>query len=322
MKAIVQDRYGPPDVLELREIERPVPGEGQVLIHVEAAALNIYDMHMTTGKPYMARAVAGWRAPKNEVPGADVSGVVEEVGPGVTRFAPGDEVFGDIGAGAFAEYAVTSEHRVTRMPSSLTFDQAAALSLAGLTALQGLRDVGGLRSGERVLVNGASGGVGTFAVQIAKALGAEVTAVCSTSKVDMARSIGADKVVDYTREDYTLSERGYDLLFDNVGNRPWSETSRVLTPAGRNVTVTGPKHALMGPFRALAFRKLMSMLGSRSFTWFTAHATVDDLQYLAELADTGKVKTVIENTYPLEKTPEALRYLSEGHALGKLVISL
>jgi NADPH:quinone reductase-like Zn-dependent oxidoreductase len=180
----------------------------------------------------MARAVAGWRQPRNKIPGADVAGVVEAVGPGVERFEVGDEVFGDIGAGAFAEYAVTSEGTITHKPTSITFDQAAAISLAGLTALQGLRDIGGLVSGERVVINGASGGVGTFAVQIAKALGAEVTAVCSTTKVDMVRSIGADKAIDYTREDYTRSERGYELLFDNVGNRPWFETSHVLAPAG------------------------------------------------------------------------------------------
>lgn len=322
MKAIVQDVYGPPDVLELREVDRPTAGEGQVLIEVKSAALNIYDMHMTTGKPYMARAVAGWRAPKNKIPGADVAGVVVAVGPGVSRFSVGDEVFGDIAAGAFAEYAVTPEERLAHKPASLSFEQAAALSLAGLTALQGLRDVGGLQPGERVLINGASGGVGTFAVQIAKSLGAEVTAVCSTTKVDMVSSIGADKVIDYNREDYTESERGYDLLFDNAGNRPWSETSRVLSPAGRNVTITGPKHALMGPFRALAFRKLVSMFGSRSFTWFTAHSDAGHLKYLAELASTGEIVPVIENTYPLEKTAEALRYLSEGHALGKLVLNV
>lgn len=322
MKAIVQDKYGSADFLELRDVDPPVPGEGQVLIQVKAASLNIYDMHMTTGKPYMARAVAGWKVPKNKVPGADVAGVVEAVGPGVTRFQPGDEVFGDIGAGAFAEYANANENRITHKPSSLSFVEAAALSLAGLTALQGLRDVGGLRSGERVLVNGASGGVGTFAVQIAKALGADVTAVCSTTKVELARSIGARKVIDYTSDDYTMSERGYDLLFDNVGNRPWSETSRVLTPAGRNVTITGPKHAVIGPFRALAFRKLMSRFTSRSFTWFTAGVDPDDLVFLANLVEAGEVVPVIENTYPLEKTPEALRYLSEGHALGKLVVEV
>jgi NADPH:quinone reductase-like Zn-dependent oxidoreductase len=182
--------------------------------------------------------------------------------------------------------------------------------------------VGGLQPAERAIINGSSGGVGTFAVQIAKALGAEVTAVCSTTKVDMVRSIGADKVVDYTREDYTELERGYDLLFDNAGTRPWSETSRVLSPTGRNVTITGPKHAIMGPFRALAFRKLLSMFGSRSFTWFTAQSDADDLESLAELAAAGEIVPVIENTYPLEKTPEALQYLSEGHALGKLVISV
>jgi NADPH:quinone reductase-like Zn-dependent oxidoreductase len=321
MKAIVQDRYGTPEVLELREVGLPEPGEGEVMIRVRAASLNVYDTHMTTGMPYLARVVAGWGKPKNGIPGADVAGVVEEVGAGVSRFRPGDEVFGDIGAGAFAEYAVTSEQKIARKPPSLSFEEAAALPLAGITALQGLRDLGGLRPGQRVIINGASGGVGTFAVQIAKALGARVTAVCSTSKVDMVRSIGADEVIDYTRHDYTRTERGYDLLFDNVGDRGWWSTRRVLAPSGRNVAITGPKHALMGPFRRFVFRKVMSMFDSRSFTWLTAHVSVDDLVLLAELANEGKVVPVIENRLPLEKTPDALRYLSAGHALGKLIIT-
>ncbi len=321
MNAIVQDRYGRPDVLEHREVAMPTPGPDQVLIRVKAASLNIYDWHMTTGTPYLARAVAGLRRPKHPIPGADAAGVVESVGAQVTRFKPGDEVFGDIGYGAFAEYAVALEKRLTHKPAGVSFEDAAALSLAGLTALQGLRDVGGLKSGERVLVNGASGGVGTYAVQIAKALGADVTAVCSTAKVDMVRSIGADKVIDYTRDDFTL-DRNYDLFFDNVGYRPWWQTSRILTPTGRNVTTTGKKHALMGPFRSLIGRKILSMLGGRSMTWFTAQVKHEDQQFLVGLVESGAIKPVIENTYPLEKTQEALRYLGEGHALGKLVINI
>ena len=228
---------------------------------------------------------------------------------------------GDIGFGAFAEYASVNPKAIAAKPAQISFEQAAAVPLAGLTALQGLRDVGGLRAGQRVIINGASGGVGTFAVQIAKALGAEVTAVCSTSKVELAKSIGADKVIDYTKVDYTASERGYDLLFDNAGNRSWSKTRRVLADGGINVTITGPKHGLMGPFRNLAFRKAASMLGGKRFTWFTAAVRSDDLAFLAELLESGDVVPVIETVYPLEQVPEALHSLSEGHALGKLVIT-
>lgn len=322
MKAIVQDRYGRPDVLQLRDVDRPVPADDEVLIRVVASSLNIYDWHMVTGTPYLVHIVAGMVKPKRPIPGADVAGVVERVGKDVTRFQPGDEVFGDIGFGAFAQYAVTKETKISKKPAGISFEQAAAVPLAGLTALQGLRDIGGLESGQRVVVNGASGGVGTFAVQIAKALGAEVTAVCSTAKVDMVRSIGADKVIDYTIDDYTASERDYHLLFDNVGDRPWSETSRVLAPNGRNVSITGPKHAVMGPFRALLARKVASMFSSKHFVWFTAQIKADDLELMAELLESGKVVPVIERTYPLVELPDALRYLGEGHALGKLVITM
>lgn len=251
-----------------------------------------------------------------------MAGVVEEVAGGVTDFKPGDEVFGDIGAGAWAEYAAPRAQNLALKPAGVTFEQAAATPLAGLTALQGLRDVGGLDQGQKVLINGASGGVGTFAVQIAKHLGAQVTAVCSTTKVEMVRSIGADHVIDYTKADYAKSERDYDLLFDNVGDRPWSQTRRVLADGGANVTVTGPKHALMGPFRELLFRKLLSSLGNRSMSWFTAGANRQDLECLAWLLASGAVEPVIEKTYELGNVPDALRYLGEGHALGKLVITV
>lgn len=322
MRAIVQDRYGRPDVLELREVETPTPSAEQVLIRVEASSLNAYDWHMTTGTPYMVRAVAGWIRPKHPIPGADVAGVVVQVGADVGGLAPGDEVYGDIGMGAFAEYAAVNPKAIVPKPKGIDFRQAAAVPLAALTALQGLRDKGGLQAGQRVIVNGASGGVGTFAVQIAKALGAEVTAVCSSAKVETARSIGADKVIDYTKDDYTESERGYDVLFDNAGDRPWSETSRVLADGGINVTITGPKRAIVGPFGALAVRKLMSRFGNKRFTWFTAKIDADDLVFLAGLLESGQVVPVIENTYPLERLPEALRYLGEGHAAGKLAIEL
>jgi NADPH:quinone reductase-like Zn-dependent oxidoreductase len=321
MRAIVQERYGPPDVLELKEVATPAPGDGEVLIRVEAASLNVYDWHMTTGTPYMARAMAGLSKPKQPIPGADVSGVVVAVGSDVTRLSSGDEVFGEIGHGAFAEYAVAKERGLALKPRGVTFEQAAAVPMAGLTALQGLRDRGRVDAGQRVIVNGASGGVGTFAIQIAKALGAEVTAVCSTTKTETASMIGADRVIDYTKEDYTATERGYDVLFDNAGNRPWSETSRVLSDGGINVTITGPKHRWFGPLRHLLVRKLAAAFGSKRLTWFTAQVKREDLELLAALLQSGDLAPVIEATYPLERVPDALRYLNEGHAHGKLVVT-
>ncbi len=320
MNAIVQEEYGPPDAMELRRVEVPIPDADQVLIRVAAASLNIYDWHMTTGMPFMARAAAGLTKPKRPIPGADVAGVVEAVGSKVTRFRVGDEVYGDIGSGAFAEYAVGKEGALAHKPAEVTFVQAAAVPLAGLTALQGVRDVGRIQPGHRVIVNGASGGVGTFAIQVAKALGAEVTAVCSATKVDMARSLGADRVIDYSSEDYTRSERGYQMLFDNVGNRPWAEISRVLVPDGIVVSTTGPKLDWFGPLRHLLARKGASLLGSKRFTWFTAHVDAEDLEFLSGLLASGAVTPVIETTYSLADVPEAMQYLSEGHAHGKLAV--
>jgi NADPH:quinone reductase-like Zn-dependent oxidoreductase len=322
MRAVVQDRYGLPEVLELRDVGRPEPDDDQVRIQVRASSLNMYDWHMITGTPFLARTQAGLRVPKNLIPGADVAGVVETVGENVTRFRPGDEVFGFIGFGAFAEYVCAAQQRLASKPHNATFEEAAAAPLAGLTALEGLRDVGGLKPGQRVLINGASGGVGTFAVQIAKTLGASVTAVCSTAKLDMVRSIGADHVIDYTNDDFVETERDYDLLFDNVGDRPWSETRRVLTAEGLNVTITGPKHRWLGPVRRLVYRKLASSFGSQRMTWLNAQMKQQDLEFLAGLLESGEVSSVIENTYPLERTDEALRYLGEGHVFGKLVITV
>lgn len=322
MRAFVQDRYGRSDVLQLREIATPTPGDDQVLIRVKAASVNIYDHHMTTGTPYMARAVAGLLKPKNPIPGADLAGVVVAVGAGVSGLTVGDEVFGEVGYGAFAEYAVVDPKRLARVPEGVAFETAAATPMAGLTALQGLRNHGGLVAGQRVIVNGASGGVGTFAVQIARALGAEVTAVCSTAKVDTARALGATRVIDYTTSDFTETERGYDLLFDNAGNRPWSETSRVLAEEGINVSITGPKHALMGPYRNFLVRKLLSSFGSKRFTWFTSVANRDDLDFLAGLLASGALVPVVERRFRLDGVPEALDRLSGGHAAGKLVIEV
>jgi NADPH:quinone reductase-like Zn-dependent oxidoreductase len=322
MRAIVQDRYGSPDVLSLREMDTPVPAANQILIKTAASSLNMYDVHMTTGLPYMARLVAGLTKPKHSTPGADVAGIVVEVGSAVTRFSPGDHVFGEIEHGAFADYATAGEDKIARKPHAVSFERAAATPLAGITALQGIRDVGGLHSGQRILINGASGGVGSFAVQIAKALGADVTGVCSTAKVEMVRSIGADRVIDYTQHDFTELERAYDVLFDNVGDRPWSETHRVLRPGGINVTITGPKHRIVGPLRHLIARKAASTFTKRRFTWFTARVQHNDLVFLAQLLESGKVAPVIERAYSLEQVPEALRYIGEGHALGKLVVEI
>jgi NADPH:quinone reductase-like Zn-dependent oxidoreductase len=320
MNAITHDRFGGPEVLRMSRIEIPSPSAGQVLIRVVAASLNMYDVHMTSGLPLLARTVAGWRHPRYPVPGSDVAGEVVAVGPDVTDFELGDAVFGVIGAGAFAEYAVAKVGAIARKPESVSFEAAAAAPLAGLTALQGLRDVGRLEAGQRVVVNGASGGVGHLAVQVAKALGAEVAAVCSTTKVDLAHSIGADRVVDYRRSDFTAELRDYDLLFDNVGDRPWSETSRVLAEGGRNVTITGPKRAIIGPMRSFIVRKLAAGLSSKSFTWFTAHTNRTDLESLASQLDLGTLDPVIEATYPIAGVPDAMAYLAEGHARAKLVV--
>ncbi|NNC73966.1 MAG: NAD(P)-dependent alcohol dehydrogenase [Acidimicrobiia bacterium] len=322
MQAVTQNRYGTPDVLELTETPLPVPNDEQVLIDVKASSLNMYDWHMLTGTPYMVRAIAGLTKPKREVPGSDVSGVVVAVGKDVTGFSIGDEVFGGVGAGAFAEYAIANPKSLAHKPSNLSFEQAAAVPMAALTALQALSDVGGLESGHRVVVNGASGGVGTYAVQIAKALGAEVTAVCSTTKVDMVRSLGADTVIDYQRDDYVDTERDFDILLDNAGNRPWSDTSKVLADGGINVSISGPKKRWLGPFRALLFRKVLARFGGKRMTWFTASTKRADLETLAEMLESGQIAPVIEKVYSLDEVPEALAYIGEGHARAKLVISI
>ncbi|MBT8212841.1 MAG: NAD(P)-dependent alcohol dehydrogenase, partial [Acidimicrobiia bacterium] len=234
----------------------------------------------------------------------------------------GDEVFGGVGAGAFAEYAIANPKSLALKPANLSFEEAAAVPMAALTALQALRDAGGLERGQHVVVNGASGGVGTYAVQIAKALGAEVTAVCSTTKVDQARSIGADTVIDYKNQDYTEMVRDADILFDNVGNRPWSDTSKVLAEGGINVAVTGPKKRWLGPLRSMLFRKVQSRFGAKRMTWFTASTTRADLETLAGMLEAGAIKPVIEKVYVLDEVPEALTHLSQGHAKAKLVVSI
>jgi len=322
MRAIIQPAYGCPDILELRDVEMPTVGDNDVLVKVYASSVNALEWHLLTGTPYIARLEAGLRTPKRVIPGVDVAGVVEAVGKGVTGFQPGDEVFGEVGGGAYAEYVCGTERGLALKPVGISFEQAASVPVAALTALQGLRDVGDLESGQSVLINGASGGVGTFAVQIAKHLGAEVTAVCSTSKVNMIRSLGADQVIDYTREDFTQAGRRYDLIFDGQGDRRVKDYKLVLEPAGRYVMFSGPKRRWLGPVPYLARAKLAFVVGGQSMGFFITRPGGDDLEVMGELIESGAISPVIEAVYPLEKAPEALRYLGEGHARGKLVISL
>jgi NADPH:quinone reductase-like Zn-dependent oxidoreductase len=291
MKAIVQDRFGPPDVLELREIDPPEVGDDQVLVRVQAASVNPADWYAMVGAPYLARPQMGLRRPRSRL-GIDLAGVVEAVGGSVTRLRVGDEVFG-AGSGALAEYAAVAADALVPKPANLSFEQAAAVPVAALTALQGLRDKGRVQPGHRVLINGASGGVGTFAVQLAKALGAEVTAVCSTRNVDTARSLGADRVLDYTREDFTRTDRRYHLLLDVAGSRPWSACQRVLEPRATLVLVGAPKGSrLLGPLGHIARVSLASLRASQKAVFFISKSTPDDLATLRELLEAGTVTPV------------------------------
>ena len=314
-------RYGPPDVLELREVEPPAVAHDEVLVRVHAASVNPVDWHGVTGTPLLVRLRSGLRSPRDQRVGLDFAGTVDAIGANVERFRPGDEVFGG-SLGAFAEYVCAAASRAVALkPARLTFEQAAAVPVAALTALQGLRDKGGLRPGQKVLVNGASGGVGTFAVQLAKALGAEVTGVCSTGNVELVRSLGAGEVFDYTREDFTLSGKRYDLLLDVAGGRSWSECRRVLAPEGTVVVVGGPKtNRLFGPLGHLARMRLASVRGSRRVVPFLTKMNGDDLVTLAGLLEAGAVTPVLDRTYPLGEIREAFRYLGEGHARGKVVV--
>lgn len=316
MKAIVQRAYGSPAVLRLEEIDRPNVEDDGVLVRVRAAALHAGDCFIMKGVPYLARFAAGWPRPRGHVPGFDVAGQVEAVGKDVTRFQPGDEVFAMCGH-ACAEYALALEGSLALKPANLGFEQAAAVPTSALAALHGLRDAAKVKPGQRVLINGASGGVGTFAVQIARALGAETTGVCSARNVEMVRSIGADHVIDYTREDFTRAGRSYDVILDNVGNRSFSDCRRVLTPSG--VLVPNTAHAGMGYIVKAFIRSVFVRQQARPFV---SAPNRDDLLFLKQLLETGKVTPVIDRTYRLNETPEALAYLAEGHARGKVVITL
>src|SRR6188472_3691536 len=317
MKAIVHERYGRPDVLQLRDVEMPVIEDEQVLVRVHASSANPIEWYSVTGL-FLVRTGDGLRRPKTTSVGGDLAGRVEAVGSGVTDFQPGDEVFGT-GIGAWAEYSAARAIRLAQKPANVSFEEAAAVPVAGLTALQALRDQGEVEPGQKVLINGASGGVGTYAVQLAKWLGADVTAVCSTGNVELAASLGADRVVDYTREDFTrLSER-HELMLDIAGSRSFLECRRVLTPDATVVLVGGPMtYRGLGPLPHIAAMMLKSKGRSQRVKFFTAKIEKADLAVLGELLETGKVRSVIDRRYELSRAPEALAYLGEGHARGKI----
>ncbi len=325
MKAIRYHRYGSPDVLNFEDAPMPAVGDQDVLVRVRAASVNPLDWHFMRGIPYLLRPQAGLQRPKASGLGTDMAGHVESAGRNVTRFAPGDEVFGSFaGLGTLAEYvSIHQDGAVLAKPASLTFEAAASVPLAAFTALQALRDKGGLRAGHKVLVNGASGGVGTFTVQIAKALGAEVTAVCSTRNTELISSIGAAHVIDYTRDDFTRTAQRHDLMIDIAGNRSLAECRRVLTRQAVLVGVGGPsKGHWIGPLIRPVSMQLRSPFVSQTIVFFLAQRSRDDLVVLRELLETGKVTPVIDRTYPLSETAEAMRYLEEGHARGKVVITV
>lgn len=317
MKAIVYHNYGSPDILEMVEIEEPAIKGDEVLVKVVAASVNWLDWHFLTGKPALARVMAGVLKPKNKVLGIDIAGRVEEVGADVKRFQAGDEVFGGCGTGgAFAEYAHAGEDELQLKPTNLTFEEAAAAGAAAFTALKGLRDNVQIEPGQRVLINGASGGVGTFAVQIAKYFGADVTGVCSTQNLGLVRSISADRVIDYTQEDFTQNEEKYDLIFDVVAKRSFSECEPALKPEGTYVT------SEFSPFLALEGRG-RSVMGNKKMVPIPPNPPSDaDRAFMKELLESGDIRPVIDRCYPLSEVPEALRYLGLGHARGKVVITL
>jgi len=325
MKAIVQDKYGSADVLELTDIDTPVVGDDDVLLRVHAASAHIGDWHIMTGLPYLIRVVVpdlGLRAPKARVRGLDVAGRVEAIGKDVTRFQPGDEVFG-ICAGSFAKYATARTDKVAPKPANLTFEQAATVPTSGFAALQALRDKGKVQPGQKVLIIGAGGAVGTFAVQIAKAFGAHVTGVCSTSKVDLVRSLGADEVIDYTRDDFAESGQRYDAILDTAGARSVSHLRRALTPKGALVIVGAEGGGRwFGGFGRNIRAQMLSPFVSQRLGLFASKESGEDLVVLKELIEAGKVTPVIGRTYPLSEVPETIRHLEEGHARGKIVITV
>ena len=322
MLAMVQDMYGSAEVLQLRDIDKPAIADDEVLVRVRAAGVNPADWAIMSGLPYIARPVYGMRKPKNAVRGTDVAGQVEAVGIGVTRFQPGDQVFGWC-IGAYAEYAAVSEGALVLKPANLTFEQAAAVPMAGLVALQALRDHGNVQAGQTVLVNGASGGIGTFAIQIAKSLGADVTGVCSTRNMDMVRSIGADHVIDYTQKDFTRSGQRYDFILDNVANHSLSDLRGALTPTGTLVPNGGgfDNRWFASGGRVIRANVLKRSV-DRRLRPFLVSPKLEDLVVLKELIEAGKITPVMDRTYPLSETPQAIGHVGEGHAQGKVAITM
>ena len=319
MKAVVHHSYGGPHVLQVENVEKPHPEDDEILVRVYASSLNIAEWYAMTGL-FLARIMGGLLRPKDIRLGADFAGVVEAVGKTVSDFKPGDEVFGGR-HGAWSEY-VTVRKGIAPKPANITFEEAATVATAGMTALQGLRDVGKIQPGQKVLINGASGSVGTFAVQVAKAFGAEVTAVCSTRNVECAYLLGADRVIDYTREDFTRSGERYDLLFDVAGSRSWFACKRILQPHATVVLVGGPRTPLIGPLSHVIGMRLLSLGSSQKVVFFIANFNREDLLVMKDLLETGKVKPFVERTYPMTQTADAMRYLGTGHVQGKLVIAI
>jgi NADPH:quinone reductase-like Zn-dependent oxidoreductase len=316
MKAIVYTKFGPPDVLQLKEVEKPIPKDNEILIKIRAASANAYDWRHLRADPFLIRLMgAGLLKPKHKILGADIAGQVEAVGSKAKQFQPGDEVFGEGSYGGFAEYVCVDENRFVLKPAHLTFEEAAAVPMAALTALQGLRDKGQIQAGQKVLINGASGGVGTFAVQIAKSFEAEVTGVCSTTKMDLVRSIGADHVIDYTREDVTKNNQQYDLIFDVAAYRSSSKYKHILSASGTYVLAGGS-------FARIFQLMVKSMIKVKNMIVMVAKINQKDLLFITGLMNAGKVKSIIDKRYPLNETAEALRYLEEGHARGKVVITV
>ena len=323
MKAMIYTEYGPPEVLHLQEVEKPTPTEDEVLVQIVAASVTFGDAAVVKGEPFLARLWSGLRAPKFQIPGKDIAGRVEAVGKNVTQFQPGDEVFGDVsmhGWGAYGEYVAVPESVLAHKPANVTFEQAAAVPESAVVALQGLRDKGKIQPGQKVLINGASGGVGSFAVQIAKSFGAEVTAVCSTKHVDMVRSIGADHVIDYTQENFTQNGQRYDLILGANGYHSILDYRRSLTPEGRYVATGGSMGQI---FQALLLGPVVSLVGSKEVgSLGQVKMNKDDLVFMKKLLETGQVVPVIDRHYPLSDLPEALRYLGEGHTQGKVIINV
>ncbi len=319
MKAIVQEQYGSEERLRLQDIDKPAVRDGEILVRVHAASIHVGDWVLMSGKPYVMRLATGLRRPNHPVPGTDVAGTVEAIGQNVTGFRPGDEVFGWV-AGAFAQYASAAEDHFVMKPADLTFEQAAAVGVSATTALQLLRDQGHVQSGQKVLINGASGGVGTFAVQIAKVLGAEVTGVTSTRNVELVRSIGADHVIDYTQEDFTQGGPRYDFILDNVGNHSLAQTRRALTPTGK-LQPNGGGHS-GGALGTLIEATVSAMFVRQQLRPSVKYQNHKDLVALKELVEAGKVRPVIDGSYPLDQTPVAIGHVGDGHAKGTVVISM